>query len=163
METLAIRKLSPQNLELIFPTILAIAVSIYLFTSLDSLSVSVIAIAFLLIGIVGLIFIVIQFFTRIRVDQTGICQVRFGKERKIKFEEVKTFEIYKTGRFGNTKLNKNDLHPLDVKSERIILISKIEDKQPNPWWKKDANTISIPFQHAVFSLIENGIKNSNNS
>jgi hypothetical protein len=67
----------------------------------------------------------------------AICQVRFGKERNIKFEEVKTFEIYKTGRFGNNKLDKNDLHLMDIKSERIILVSKTENKKPNPWWKKD--------------------------
>lgn len=158
METLTIRKLSPQNLELIFPTILAIALSIYLFTSLDSLSASIFAITFLLIGIVGVIFIAIQFLTRISVDTIGISQRRFGKEKRIKFEEVKTFEIYKTGRFGNTKLDKNDFHALDIKSERIILVSKIEEKKPNPWWKRDSNTISIPFQRAVFELIESRIR-----
>ncbi len=158
MESLTIRKLSPQNLELIFPTILAIALGVYLFTNFDSLGANAIAMAFLLIGMVGFIFIVIQFLTRIRVDQKSICQVRFGKERKIKFEEVKTLEIYKTGRFGSTKLNKDDLQPLDVKSDRIILLSKIKNKKPNPWWKRDENTISIPFRESFFSLIESGIK-----
>lgn len=161
MESIVIRKLSLQNLELIFPTILALILSVYLFTGLDSISANAIAVVFLIIGIVGFIFLVIQFLTRIRVDKTSVCQVRFGKERKIKFEEVRTFEIYKTGRFGNTKLNKNDLQPLAVKSDRIILVSKMEDKLPNPWWKRDANTISIPFQNVVFSLIETRMNKEN--
>jgi hypothetical protein len=158
LETLTLRKLSLRNLEIIFPTILSIALGVYLLRSLESDLSYTFSILFLLIGTIGFIFILIQFLTRISVDTIGICQVRFGKERNIKFEEVKTFEIYKTGRFGNNKLDKNDLHLMDIKSERIILVSKTENKKPNPWWKKDDNTISIPFQHVVFNSIESRIK-----
>ncbi|MBK6527055.1 MAG: hypothetical protein IPG07_16815 [Crocinitomicaceae bacterium] len=158
METLTIRKLSLRNLEILFPTILSFALGVFLLRRLESDWSYTLSILFLLIGTIGFIFILIQFLTRIRVDNIAISQVRFGKERKIKFEEVKTFEIYKTGRFGNTKLDKNDLNVRDIKSERIILVSKIEDKKPNPWWKKDSNTISVPFQQAVFNFIESRIK-----
>ncbi len=158
METLSIRKLSQRNLEIIFPTILSIALGVYVLRSFESDLSYTFSVLFLVIGTIGFIFLLIQYLTRISVDTIGICQVRFGKERKIKFEEVRTFEIYKTGRFGNTRLNKRDLQSLDIKSERIILVSKIEHKKPTPWWKRDAHTISIPFQDVVFSLIESRIK-----
>jgi hypothetical protein len=158
LETLTIRKISQRNLEIVFPTILSIALGIYLLRSLESDLSYTFSVLFLIIGTIGFIFLLIQFLTRISVDTIGISQVRFGKERNIKFEEVKTFEIYKTSRFGNIKLEKNDLHLMDIKSDRIILVSKIEAKQPNPWWKKDADTITIPFQHTILNLIESRIK-----
>lgn len=158
METLSIRKLSQRNLEIIFPTILSIALGVYVLRRFESDLSYTFSVLFLIIGTIGFIFLLIQYLTRISVDTIGICQVRFGKERKIKFEEVKTFEIYKTGRFGNIKLDKNDLHLMEIKSERIILVSKTENKKPNPWWKKDDNTISIPFQQVIFNSIESRIK-----
>lgn len=158
METLTIRKISQRNLEITFPTILSIALGIYLLRSLESDLSYTFSVLFLIIGTIGFIFLLIQFLTRISVDTIGICQVRFGKERNIKFEEVKTFDIYKTGRFGNIKLDKSDVHLMDIKSDRIILVSKMENKKPNPWWKKDDNTISIPFQQVVFNSIASRIK-----
>lgn len=160
METQTIRKLSLWNLEIIFPTILSGVLGIYLYRDSKSDFTQAIAIAFFAICVVGLIFISYQLLTKITIDNTGISRVFLGNVRKIKFDQIKTFEIYKTGRFGNKKLNKSDIHlqNLDVKAERIILISKTENQKPSPWWKKNSNTISIPFQYNVFKLIENKMK-----
>ena len=160
METKTIRKLSIGNIEIIFPTILSIVLGVYLYTNVKFDFAQTISIAFFVISTVGLTFIICQLLTKVIVDNVGINQVFLGKKKKIEFDQVKTFEIYELNRFGSKKLNKTDIYSLNinVRSERIILVSTAVNKKPNPWWKKDSNTISIPFRHNIFNLIETKMK-----
>lgn len=149
MEAISIRKLTLSNLEILFPVATCIALGVYLHGITDFYLI------FIFIGFIGFLYAARLFLTTITISDNGVTRTFLRKKRIINHDEIGTLEIFSLGRFGATKLKKEETFAptMVTKSNKIILVSITPNKRPSPWWKTDTHTISIPFRADIFNTL----------